>query len=157
MSKNDKMSEKAKSLAHVIRRKLYRQRYRDVTEISPLFTRQHSRASAFDYKACKAQPEQQPQQEKFEKIELSEAQMRLDDDENDPPDLDDSAAINPWKNFHSKRPIINWLRLPIDLLASCTIPSPRHKDLYILTFIICVIWIGICSYLIVYVTTDVGM
>lgn len=156
MSKNDKMSEKAKCLAHSIRRKFYRQRYRDVTEISPLFTRQQQRAkaSAFDYKACES-PAQQPS--KFVKIELSEPQLDDEEEASDSLDFDDSAAINPWKNFHSKRAIY-WLRWPIDLLAYSTMPDPRrHKELFMLTFIICVIWIGICSYLIVYVTTDVGM
>lgn len=150
MYKSVSMAVKAKTLAHEICHRIY---HRDVTEIVPiLFTDIREKSN---YGACHIQ--MQPENEL-----LSEPQMKIVIDDTHSSNIMedeniDEFAINPWKDLRSKRPIY-WLRWPIDLLLWSTIPDPRrHKAFFMLTFINCVIWIGILSYLIVYVTTDVGM
>jgi hypothetical protein len=152
MYKNDSMSVKAKTLAHEICDRIYRHQqpsYLDMTEISPLF----STIKKTDFGAC--------QMQQVVVVDIVELKMKIDNihhksDSNEDGNFDE-FAINPWKDSFSKGAIY-WLRWPIDILLFNTIPdSRRHKSLFMLTFINCIIWIGICSYLIVYVTTDVGM
>lgn len=58
----------------------------------------------------------------------------------------------------------NWLKIvwwfytwPIKLILTLTIPNPKtYKKLYPLSFALCVIWIGINSYLIVWMMTTLG-
>jgi hypothetical protein len=157
MYKNDSMSVKAKTLAHEICDRIYRHQqpsYHDLTEISPLFSTMMKKT---DFGAC--------QMQQVVVVDIAELKMKIDifhrhqnnnDDINGDGNVDE-FAINPWKDSLSKGAIY-WLRWPIDILLFTTIPdSRRHKSLFMLTFINCIIWIGICSYLIVYVTTDVGM
>jgi hypothetical protein len=160
MYKNDSMSVKAKTLAHEICHRIYcrQQSYHDVTEISPLFVANLSREKKMtDFGACRMQEETTDEVV----VELSEPQMKIDDIHHTNNDIVneniDEFAINPWKDSISKGAVY-WLRWPIDLLLFSSVPDPRrHKSHFMVTFISCIIWIGICSYLIVYVTTDVGM
>jgi hypothetical protein len=134
MYNNDEMSEKAKILARKVKRRIHRQPYQEVTEITPLFTRE--KLTNDKRKIC---------------LELSEPLMKLDESGND------DCATNPWKIPNNSNVLLFLLRWPITLTLWCTIPdSRRFKRFYIFTFINCVLWIGLCSYFIVFVSTDVG-
>lgn len=164
MYKNDSMSVKAKALAHEICERIYRQQptttnsslpYHDLTEISPLLS---TTIKKTDFGACQMQQDEQH-------VVMVDLNEKIDEfihhqnheNEGEVDENVDEFTINPWTDSFSKGAIY-WLRWPIDILLYTTIPDPRrHKSLYMLTFINCIIWIGICSYLIVYVTTDVGM
>jgi hypothetical protein len=134
MYNNDEMSEKAKILARRVKRRIHRQPYQEVTEITPLFTR-----------------EKLTNNERQTFLELSEPLVKLDESVND------DYATNPWNIPANSNILLFLLRWPITLTLWCTIPdSRRFKRFYIFTFINCVIWIGLCSYFIVFVSTDVG-
>lgn len=46
---------------------------------------------------------------------------------------------------------------PIKLILTCTIPNPKtYRKLYPLTFLMCIIWIGLNAYMIVWMITIVG-
>jgi hypothetical protein len=132
MYNNDEMSEKAKILARKVKRRIHRQPYHEVTEITPLFTR-----------------EKLTNDKTF--LKLSEPSVKLVDSTND------DGTTSPWKIPPESNVLLFLLRWPITFTLWCSIPnSRRFKSFYILSFINCVIWIGLCSYFIVFVSTDVG-
>lgn len=123
------MTEKAKTLAQKITRRIRRNPYREVSEITPLFIRAKL---PNDYAAT-----------------ISEPSMKICDS--------DECATNPWTRSANSNPLLFLLRWPITFLLWCTVPdSRRFKRCYILTFINCVVWIGGISYFVVFLTTDVG-
>lgn len=131
MYNNDEMSEKAKILARKVKRRIHRQPYQEVTEITPLFIRNKLT------------------NDKHEMI--SEPFVKLDESVND------DCATSPWKIPGNSNVLLFLLRWPITLTLWCTIPdSRRFKRFYVFSFINCVFWIGLCSYFIVFVSTDVG-
>lgn len=123
------MTEKAKTLAQKITRRIRRNPYREVSEITPLFIRAKLPNG---YAAT-----------------ISEPSMKICDS--------DECATNPWTRSANSNPLLFLLRWPITFLLWCTVPdSRRFKRCYILTFINCVVWIGGISYFVVFLTTDVG-
>lgn len=63
------------------------------------------------------------------------------------------CACNPWR-ISAPHEILRW---PITLILWCTIPDCRRfQKFYVLTFINCVAWILILSYLIAYMIAIVG-
>lgn len=134
MYRNDEISEKAKILARKVRRRLRRQPYQEVTEITPLFIREMLPAD--DIKTSS---------------ELSEPSVKINDA------ASDDSATSPWKMPASSNPFFFIVRWPITFVLWCTVPDARRfKRFYILTFINCVVWIGFVSYFVVFMTTDVG-
>lgn len=134
MYKNDEMSEKAKIFVRKVKRRIYRQPYLNVTEITPIFSQEKLRND---------------KQKMF--VELSEPSVKLDESNND------DCTTNPWRIPPNSNILLFLLRWPITFTLWSTIPdSRRFKSFYILSFFNCVLWIGLCSYSIVFVSTDVG-
>lgn len=130
MYNDDAMSKQAKIFARKVKRRIRRQPYQEVTEITPLLVITSNRRKA---------------------SELSEPLVKLDDSVND------DCATNPWKIPASTNSFIFLLRWPITFTLWCTIPDPRcSQRFYVMTFINCALWIGCISYFVVFVTTDVG-
>ena len=131
---NDEVSEKAKFFARKVQRRIYRQPYLDVTEIAPFFIR----GKVTDNK-----------HETF--LEFSEPSVKLDESNNE------DGTTSPWKIPPNSNVLLFFIRWPITLTLWSTIPdSRRFKSFYIFSFINCVIWIGVCSYFIVFLSIDVG-
>lgn len=138
MYKNDAMSEKAKLLARRVKRRLRRQPYQEVSEILPLFNREKLQVDIIG-DGVKIN------------VELSEPLVKLLESS------DEDCATNPWIIPATVNLFQFLLRWPITFLLWFTIPdSRRFKQFYILTFINCVLWIGCLSYIVVFITTDVG-
>lgn len=138
MYKNDAMSEKAKLLARRVKRRLRRQPYQEVSEILPLFNREKLQVGIIG-DGVKIN------------VELSEPLVKLLESS------DEDCATNPWIIPATVNLFQFLLRWPITFLLWFTIPdSRRFKQFYILTFINCVLWIGCLSYIVVFITTDVG-
>lgn len=134
MYKSDAMAEKAKLLWRNVKRRVRRQSYQDVTEITPLFIRE----LAVD-------------DERKTSAELSEPHVKLDEA------ADDDCATNPWKIPASFNVLLFLFRWPITFTLWCTVPdSRRFKRFYLLTFLSCVLWIGCVSYFVIFMSTDVG-
>lgn len=143
MYKNDAMVEKMRLVAWKIKAKFSKFAYAtdlssedddEVTEITPLFA--HAKRDTNDDVGDNSVKE----------IKLSVPFKKYDHNE---------CATNPWRiprNF-----LLEVLRWPITLILWCTIPDCRRfQKFYVLTFIICVVWILSLSYLIASLITVVG-
>ncbi len=79
----------------------------------------------------------------------------------DHPTKDDNVKLRKslWTFPNGKWPRKLWwiYTWPIKLILTLTIPNPKtYKKLYPLTFALCIIWIGVNSYMIVWMMTVVG-
>lgn len=135
MYKDKAMSEKAKVLAKTVKRRIHQQPYQEVTEITPFFTQFNE--SKLDSNKIN--------------VEFSEplAKFSAMSSEN--------FARNPWALPYDTIKFLFLLRWPITLILWCTIPdAKRFKQLYILTFINCILWIGCISHFAVFLSSNVG-
>jgi hypothetical protein len=104
----------------------------EVTEITPLFKR------------AKLGNNNDDDENKTKETKLS---IQCDNFENC------ECACNPWR-ISAPHEILRW---PITFILWCTIPDCRRfQRFYVLTFINCVAWILILSYLIAYMIAIVG-
>lgn len=85
---------------------------------------------------------------------ICEADISLKDCE----DLESSTEIWEWPHEFTKKEKCWWIfTWPISFLLFITTPDCRkHPKLYVLTFIMCIFWIGIASYMVAWMITVIG-
>jgi hypothetical protein len=143
MYQND--AEKMKSVAQKIKTQfksiLYARRFRrakegandEVTEITPLFAR--------------ANDDDNNDNNGMKEEKLSVLYENFDHNE---------CATNPWR-IPTHNLLLNFFRWPITFILWCTIPDcRRYQRLYLVSFVNCVAWILLLSYLIASLITVVG-
>lgn len=138
MYKNDAISRKMRLMAQKIKTQFWSVSHSalddddEVTEITPLFTRAKvGKNDASDKRNVK----EAKLSVSHEKFELTE------------------RASNPWR-ISAPREVLRW---PITFILWCTIPDCRRfQKFYVLTFINCVAWILVLSYIIASMIAIVG-
>ena len=66
-------------------------------------------------------------------------------------------ATSPWNVPEDCNRLMYLIKWPITLLLWLTIPDcRRHKKIYILTFIVCVLWVGLVSYFVASIVQSVS-
>lgn len=138
MYMNDAMVQKMRLVARKINTQFWSISYSElgddgeVTEITPLFKR------------AKVGDNDDDDNNKMKETKLN---IQCDNFEHS------EYACNPWR-ISAPHEILRW---PITFLLWCTIPDCRRfQKFYVLTFINCVAWILILSYLIAYMIAIVG-
>lgn len=133
------MSEKMRLVAHKIKIRFlkvslpYDDDFDKVTEITPLFMRKELLGNI----KCI----------KVEKLSVQYDKFTRNND----------CATNPWRICENSSLLLYLLRWPITFVLWCTIPDCRRNEkFFILTFINCVVWILVVSYLIASMITNVG-
>ncbi|XP_063918132.1 sodium/potassium/calcium exchanger 3-like [Zophobas morio] len=86
--------------------------------------------------------------------EILEAEFTLKDCE----DLEESTKIWEWPKGQSRRGQIWWvLTWPVSFLLYITTPDCRkYPRLFVITFVMCIFWIGVASYMISWLITAIG-
>jgi Ca2+/Na+ antiporter len=134
MSKGESILEKTKHAVFKTKTNIYF--YDESTEITPFFMHQKS---LLRY-GCIYQEEM-------------EASFNMKTDKC----FNDRCITNPWQKPKSLNIFLYIFRWPITFLFWCTIPNCRKfKKFFILTFISCIAWIIIISYLVASLMSDVG-
>ncbi|CAO1408469.1 unnamed protein product [Diamesa hyperborea] len=139
MYMNNSLTKRANIILPAIRRSPGL--YKEVDELTPFF-RKHEMLE-----------DQRIVVERAMIVEVPFMDIPIDDDfktEND-------FATSPWKVPEDCNRLMYLIKWPITLLLWLTIPDcRRHKKIYILTFIVCVIWVGLVSYFVASIVQSVS-
>ncbi|KAJ6636772.1 Sodium/potassium/calcium exchanger 5 [Pseudolycoriella hygida] len=126
---NDIVATKVRTIVSRLKRKPKIRPYREVTEIAPLLKKEGQPTTKF----------------------VPTTELEKIDEENC------AFAETPWKRSADSGVIAFIARWPITLLLWLTIPDCRkYPRLRLLTFFMCIVWIGLTSYFVAFLITVVG-